>query len=61
MLKHAPELILAVFTASMLFFILILAPASTQWEKAHGYPFGRMCNSMFTGWADTCPASMPRH
>jgi len=26
-----------------------------QWERAHGYPFGQMCNSVFTGWVNTCP------
>ena len=25
-----------------------------QWEQANGYPFGQMCNSVFTGWVDTC-------
>jgi hypothetical protein len=25
-----------------------------QWEKHNVYPFGRMCNSIFTGYVDTC-------
>lgn len=24
------------------------------WEKAHGYPYGKMCNSIFTWYKDTC-------
>jgi hypothetical protein len=24
------------------------------WEKANDYPYGKMCNSIFTGYVDTC-------
>jgi len=24
------------------------------WEKANAYPYGKMCNSIFTGYVDTC-------
>lgn len=24
------------------------------WEKANSYPFGKMCNSVFTLYVDTC-------
>lgn len=24
------------------------------WEQANGYPFGKMCNSVFTLYVDTC-------
>jgi hypothetical protein len=27
-----------------------------EWEAKHNYPYGRMCNSFFTGYADTCPS-----
>lgn len=30
-------------------------PNLSRWEKAHKFPFGQMCNSIFTGWVDTCP------
>jgi hypothetical protein len=30
--------------------------ALSQWERENGYPFGQMCNSIFTGYANTCPA-----
>lgn len=30
-------------------------PAIDAWEKANGYPYGKMCNSIFTGYVDTCP------
>lgn len=25
-----------------------------EWEKDVGYPYGKMCNSIFTGFVDTC-------
>jgi hypothetical protein len=37
---------LAVLAASL--------PTIHAWEKAHGYPYGKMCNSVFTGYVDTC-------
>lgn len=24
------------------------------WEKANAYPYGHMCNSIFTGYVNTC-------
>lgn len=33
---------------------LVNVPRIQAWEKANGYPFGRMCHSIFTGYADTC-------
>jgi hypothetical protein len=32
-----------------------LVPLINGWEHDHNYPYGRMCNSVFTGWSDTCP------
>jgi len=26
----------------------------SQWERSHDYPFGQMCNSVFTGYVNTC-------
>jgi hypothetical protein len=37
---------LAVLAASL--------PSIHAWEKARGYPYGKMCNSVFTGYVDTC-------
>jgi heme/copper-type cytochrome/quinol oxidase subunit 3 len=34
--------------------LLFAAPQIHAWEKANGYPFGHMCNSVFTLYADTC-------
>lgn len=36
-------------------FVLILSPQVNQWERANGYPYGQMCNSIFTGYINTCP------
>jgi hypothetical protein len=35
-------------------------PAVSAWEKANGFPFGRMCNSVFTGFVDTCPVQLDK-
>lgn len=36
--------------------VLLLSRNHThEWERNAGYPFGQMCNSIFTGYADTCP------
>lgn len=31
-----------------------VVPAAHAWEKANGYPFGKMCHSVFTMYANTC-------
>lgn len=28
--------------------------AVSDWERANGYPYGKMCNSVFTLYVDTC-------
>ena len=33
---------------------IVAAVNMPTWERAHGYPFGQMCNSVFTGYVDTC-------
>lgn len=50
-----PKLVLACL------FILALACGGlanvhhvNAWEKANGYPYGKMCNSIFTAYVDTC-------
>lgn len=58
--RNLPELILTAFTVAVLAALIVLTPTATQWEKANGYPFGRMCYSLFTGWQDTCPAGLTR-
>ncbi len=42
---------LAITTVILFSFI----PLINQWERDHNYPYGQMCNSIFTGWVDTCP------
>ena len=32
----------------------VAVPRINAWEKANAYPYGKMCNSIFTGYADTC-------
>ena len=44
----------AVLAAIGLIALLAASAQIGQWEKANGYPFGQMCNSVFTGWVDTC-------
>jgi hypothetical protein len=34
--------------------LIVMAPHINAWEKANGYPFGQMCNSVFTLYVDTC-------
>lgn len=40
---------------------LISVPSIHAWERQAGYPYGKMCNSVFTGYVDTCrkPAAVP--
>ena len=33
---------------------LAMVPAIDRWERQAGYPYGKMCNSIFTGYVDTC-------
>jgi hypothetical protein len=35
--------------------LFALSPAISAWERRNGYPYGRMCDSIFTGFEDTCP------
>lgn len=32
-----------------------LLPWVHQWEREQGFPYGKMCHSIFTGYVDTCP------
>ena len=32
----------------------ILAVEINHWEKANAFPYGKMCQSVFTGWQNTC-------
>lgn len=46
---------LALFLASFTLLCAIVAlPSIHAWEREAGYPFGRMCQSIFTGYANTC-------
>ncbi len=36
--------------------LVVGVPQINAWEKAHAYPYGQMCNSVFTGYQDTCPS-----
>jgi hypothetical protein len=35
--------------------LLYVVPAVNAWELANNYPYGKMCNSIFTANVDTCP------
>jgi hypothetical protein len=35
--------------------LLVSSAYINRWEHKHDYPFGRMCNSVFTLWEDACP------
>lgn len=37
----------------------LAGPPIARWERANGFPFGQMCNSVFTGFVDTCPHRRP--
>lgn len=44
--------------ATVLLFLLTLVlfrPAVNAWEKAHNFPYGQMCDSIFTNHVNTCP------
>lgn len=48
-------------TAFACLFVLLIACVALAnshrihaWEKQAGYPYGRMCNSIFTAYVDTC-------
>ena len=46
-----------IVTASLLCAVMALFVLSANvkaWEKANDYPYGKMCNSIFTGYVDTC-------
>lgn len=44
--------LIAAFVAGM----IPLSWRINAWERAHNYPYGKMCNSAFTGWRDQCVA-----
>jgi hypothetical protein len=49
-------IVIGALTLFALTFVLACSiPRIDAWEKAHGYPFGQMCNSIATGYVDTCP------
>lgn len=33
---------------------LVNVPRIHAWERANGYPYGHMCDSIFTGFVNTC-------
>ena len=37
------------------FALIVGLPEINAWEKNAGYPYGKMCNSVFTLYQDTCP------
>jgi hypothetical protein len=37
------------------------AERAVAWERAAGYPYGKMCNSFWTGHVDTCPSTKLQH
>lgn len=45
--------------AAILFGIIAIGfaiiPTIHEWERANDYPYGKMCNSAFTFYVDTCP------
>lgn len=48
-------------TAVVLLSLLVLTtwgfamiPSINKWEREAGYPYGKMCNSVFTGYVNTC-------
>lgn len=40
--------------------MLTWLPLVNAWERAAGYPFGKMCHSIFTAYVDTCPKEARR-
>ena len=50
--------VLAYATVAFVLTILTLfniAGEINHWERRHSYPYGKMCNSVFSGGVDTCP------
>ncbi len=47
--------ILALAWTAVVAVLLGAQPAINAWERSRGYPYGRMCDSIFTGFEDTCP------
>lgn len=58
-MRNAITMLTTVFAYLLVIAItLSLIPASfeiSRWEQHHKFPFGKMCNSIFTLWEDTCP------
>jgi hypothetical protein len=50
-MKALVALTLLVCTLAVLFTAI---PHIHAWEKANAYPYGKMCNSIFTAYVDTC-------
>jgi hypothetical protein len=47
--------IIALISLFTLFWLsLATRPVIHVWERDAGYPYGKMCNSIFTGYVDTC-------
>ena len=46
--------VLSLIVAGLLAFLLFALPAVNAWERNAGYPYGQMCNSVFTLYVDTC-------
>lgn len=40
--------------------LLTASGAIHKWERDNAYPFGKMCNSIFTLYEDTCNMKKPR-
>ncbi len=51
------DMVLGILAACALMLVCIVAAIGPihQWERANNYPYGKVCNSVFTGWQDTCP------
>lgn len=44
-----------VVTLGLIVALFATLPAIHRWEREAGYPYGKMCNSVFTLYVDTCP------
>lgn len=55
---NAPATIAVACVLSALVLLLASTPRIQAWERANGYPYGRMCQSIFTAYVDTCPTDV---
>lgn len=50
-----PAFVCAVLVFGIVAIMAAMLPHIHAWEKANDYPYGKICNSAFTFYVDTCP------